>query len=218
MYFSSRAQAGRMLANQLLPKYRYENCAVVALNRGGVVVGAQIATQLHSPLNLLMTEDLHLPQEPQAVGSIAQDGTFSYNHEYSTYELDELQSEYYQYIEQQKMSKLQQLHRLVGSGGTIRKDLLRGRHIILVTDGLKNGHSLDITIQYLKPVASEGIVIATPLASIPAVDYMHVLADDIYCLSVVDNYLDTDHYYDSNDVPDEDTVVDTIEKIILNWQ
>jgi predicted phosphoribosyltransferase len=116
------------------------------------------------------------------------------------------------------LEKLQRLHRLVGSGGTIRKDLLRGRYIILVTDGLKNGHTLDLTIQYLKPVATEGIIVATPLASIPAVDYMHVLADDIYCLSVVDNYLDTDHYYDTDDVPDEETVIQTIEKIILNWR
>jgi predicted phosphoribosyltransferase len=207
-----------MLASQLAPKYRYENCAVIALNHGGVVVGAQIAAQLHCPLNLLMSEDINIPQEPTAVGSIAQDGSFAYNQEYSSYELGELQSEYYQYIEQQKMEKLQQLHRLVGSGGTIRKDLLRGRYIILVTDGLKNGHTLDLTIQYLKPVATEGIIVATPLASIQAVDYMHVLADDIYCLSVVDNYLDTDHYYDNDDVPDEETVIQTIEKIILNWR
>lgn len=207
-----------MLAAQLSPKYRYENCAVIALNHGGVVVGAQIAVELHCPLNLLMNEDIHLPQEPVAFASIAQDGSFAYNQDYSKYERDELESEYYQYIEQEKRQKMSRLHRLVGTGGTIRKDLLRGRHIILVSDGLKNGHSLDLSVQYLKPVATEGIVVATPLASVQAVDYMHVLADDIYCLSVIDNYMDTDHYYDVDDVPDEDTIIGTIEQIVLNWR
>jgi putative phosphoribosyl transferase len=218
MYFSSRVQAGRMLAAQMVKKYRYENCAIVALDEGGVVVGAQIAMQLHCPINLLLTEDISLPQENEAIASIAQDGSFSYNNDISPYVLGELESEYFQYIEQEKMNKLQNMHRLIGSGGTIRKDLLRGRYIILVSDGIKSGHMLDVTVQYLKPVATEGIVVATPLASVPAVDYMHVLADDLYCLSVLDNYLDTPHYYDKQDVPDEKKVVDIIEKIVLNWK
>lgn len=207
-----------MLAAQLTPKYRYENCAVVALNDGGVVIGAQIAMQLHCPLNMLLAEDINLPRENDAIASIAQDGSFSYNQEFSHFELGELEAEYYQYIEQEKLNKLQHMHRLIGSGGTIRKDLLRGRYIILVSDGIKSGHTLDISVQYLKPVATEGIVIATPLASVNAVDYMHVLADDIHCLSVIDNYMDTPHYYDSQDIPDTQKIVEIIEKIVLNWK
>jgi putative phosphoribosyl transferase len=207
-----------MLAAQLMPVYRYENCVVVALDPGGVAVGAQIAVQLHCPINLLLSEEINLPREPQAIASIAQDGSFAYNKDYSDGEIFELQSEYNQYIEAQKVEKLQLMHRLLGSGGTIRKDLLRGRFIILVTDGLKTGHTLDIVVQYLKPIASEGIVIVTPLASVSAVDYMHVLADDMYCLSVIENYMDTPHYYDKDDVPDKKKVVEIIEKIVLNWK
>jgi predicted phosphoribosyltransferase len=188
------------------------------LDEGGVAVGAQIAIQLHCPINLLLTEEISLPRELSAIGSIAQDGSFTYNHEMNEYELDEMVQEYHSYIEQQKLEKLNKMHRLLGHGGTIRKDLLRGRHLILVSDGLKTGHTLDITVQYLKPVASEGIIVATPLASIPAVDYMHVLADDIYCLSVLDNYMDTAHYYDKDDIPNEKLAVDIIERIVLNWR
>ena len=218
MYFSSRAQAGRMLAAKLVPKYRYENCVVVAMDLGGVNVGAQLAVQLHCPINLLMSEEISLPRELSAIGSIAQDGTFTYNKDLSQGQLDEMEAEYRGYIEQQKLEKLHSMHELLGSGGTIRKDLLRGRYIILVTDGLNNPHKLDIVVQYLKPVSTEGIVIATPLASIPAVDYMHVLADDIYCLSVIENYMDTPHYYDQDDVPDKKRVIDIIEKIVLYWR
>ena len=43
MYFESRAHAGQKLAAELVEKYRYENCAIVALSDGGVIVGEQIA-------------------------------------------------------------------------------------------------------------------------------------------------------------------------------
>lgn len=207
-----------MLAAQLEPKYRFENCAVVALDPGGVVVGAQIAIGLHCSLQYLMNKSIMLPRETDPLASISSDGTLSFNGAYSASELGELESEYYQYIEQEKMQQLQKMHRLVGMGGTIRKDLLRGRYIILVTDGMQSGHVLDLAVQYLKPIATEGIVVATPLASIEAVDYMHVLADDICCLSVVENYMDTPHYYDKQDVPNEEKIIEIIEKIVFNWK
>lgn len=70
MYFASRMQAGRMLASQLAPKYRYENCAVIALNDGGVMVGAQIASQLHCILMMLLSSEINLPMEPDAIAGI----------------------------------------------------------------------------------------------------------------------------------------------------
>jgi putative phosphoribosyl transferase len=219
MYFASRMQAGRMLASQLVKKYRYEDCAVIALNDGGVVVGAQIAMQLHSVLMLLMSEEINLPREIEAIGAIAQDGSFTYNQgSYQDAEIQELMSEYFGFMEMEKLSRIQDLQHLVGSGGSIKKDLIRGRNIILVSDGFKSGFSLDIALTYLKPVAIEKIIVATPLASVKAVDRMHILADDLYCLSVIENYMDTDHYYDTQDVPDHDKVLETIEKIVLNWQ
>ncbi|HEX7368153.1 MAG TPA: phosphoribosyltransferase family protein [Candidatus Saccharimonadales bacterium] len=218
MYFSSRMQAGRMLAARLLPKYRYENCAVVCLGDGGVMVGAQIAVQLHTILTMLLTAEIDLPMEPEPIGGVTQEGSFSYNNMYFPGEIDELTAEYYQYIEQEKLMKIQEMQRLIGSGGLIRRDLLRGNNIIIVSDGLKNAFSLEIAMQYLKPVAMKKLIVATPLASLQAVDRMHILADEIYCLSVVEDYIGTDHYYDTQDVPDHDKVIETIEKIILNWK
>ena len=208
-----------MLATQLVEKYRYENCAVVALSDGGVVVGAQIASQLHAVLTMLMTTEINLPMEPEAFAGISQSGAFSYNTgSYSTGEIEELEGEYYRFIEQEKMSKMQDMQRLIGDGGLIHKDLLRGRNIILVSDGFKSAFTLDIAIEYLKPIAVEKLIIATPLASLKAVDRMHILADEIYCLSVVEDYISTDHYYDKHDVPEHDKVIETIEKVILNWK
>ncbi|MBC7564962.1 phosphoribosyltransferase, partial [Candidatus Saccharibacteria bacterium] len=56
MYFESREEAGIKLAILLFEKYRYENCAVVSLSDGGVIVGEQIASALHSVLTMLLVE------------------------------------------------------------------------------------------------------------------------------------------------------------------
>ncbi|HJQ09157.1 MAG TPA: hypothetical protein VJ836_06780 [Candidatus Saccharimonadales bacterium] len=218
MYFASRVEAGKKLAAQISKKYQGNQCAVVALSDGGVMVGAQIALELHCVLTMLLTETIDLPRENAAIGGIGQDGSFSYNAAYSPGELEELVSEYHGFIEEQKMSKMQDMHRLVGRGGLIRKDLLREHVVILVSDGLSNGFSLDIAAEFLKPIHLQRLVVATPFASVPAVDRMHIIADEIFCLSVIEDYITTDHYYDKQDVPSHDQVVKTIQQIVTHWK
>ncbi len=190
----------------------------MALNDGGVMVGAQIALQLHCVLTMLLTEAIKLPREDVAVGGISQDGAFSYNQKYSQGEIEEFTGEYYQLIEQEKMSAMQEMHQQMGHGGLIKRDLVKDHNVILVTDGLLDGFALDIAQQYLKPIHIKKLIVATPLASVPAVDRMHVLADDIFCLSVLEDYMSTDHYYDVNDVPEHDKVIKTIEEIVAHWK
>jgi putative phosphoribosyl transferase len=218
MYFKSRVEAGQLLAKQIVQRYKGQDCAVVALNDGGVMVGAQISLQLHCVLTMLLAESIVLPREDSAVGGISQDGSFSYNQKYSPGELEEFTSEYYQLIEQEKMSAMQEMHQEMGRGGLIKRHLIKDHNVILVTDGLLDGFALDIALQYLKPIHVKKIIIATPLASVPAVDRMHVLADDIFCLSVLEDYMSTDHYYDVNDVPPHDKVIKTIEEIVGHWK
>jgi putative phosphoribosyl transferase len=218
MYFASRLQAGRMLAAQLTPKYRYENCAVVALNDGGVMVGAQIASQLHCVLTMLLSSEITLPREPDAIAGITSDGNFSYNSRYSTGEVDEMVSEYRGVIEEEKLTKLHEMNRLLGSGGMITRDLLRYHNVIVVSDGLRGGFQLDMVAEFLKPIKIERLIVATPLANVQAIDRIHVLADEIHVLSVIEDTFELGHYYDKNDVPDHDTVIKTIETIVLGWQ
>lgn len=217
MYFKSRTEAGDILAEKLM-KYRYENTAVVALSDGGVVIGARIASKLHCVLTMLLAEPIKLPGEPNPVATINQDGGFTYNNMYSAGQLEEFNNEYHEVIEQQKLEKLHEMNRLLGEGGLIRKDLLREHNVILVSDGLQSGYSLDAAADFLKPIKYQNLIVATPLASVQAVDRMHLLADEICCLSVPENFMDIDHYYEDNSLPSHETILKTIESIVLNWQ
>lgn len=218
MYFESREQAGQVLAQQLYEKYRYENCAVVALNDGGVVVGEPIAAMLHSILTMVIIEDIQIPGEGMSFGGVSQSGSFTYNGSLSSGEIDEYTTEFHGYLEEQKREAFQKINRLVGDGGVIDQDMLRDRVVILVSDGVDNGASLDVAADFLKPIRISKLVAATPVASVPAVDKLHMLADELHILDVKDNFLGTDHYYNQNNVPSHEATIEKINQIVLNWR
>jgi len=215
MYFSNRAEAGRKLADELT-EYRTENVAVVALSRGAVIVGAQIAIKLHANLMMLLTENITLPGV-DAFAAITSDNIMTYNKSFYTGEIEELSSEYFHFIEQQRMEKLHRLHRLVDAAGEVKRDLLRNHIVILVSDGLPTGFSVDVAAEFLKSIKIRSMIIAAPIASISAVDRMHLVGDKVYCLSVTENYIDTTHYYDQNNIPETQDLFKIIENISLSW-
>lgn len=182
------------------------------------MVGVQIASQLHCILTMLLTAEIMLPREPYAIAGITSQGNVAFNQYYSKGEIDEMMTDYFSFVEQEKFNKMHDMNRLIGAGGLIDKKLLKGHTLILVSDGLSSGFALDLAAEYLKPVNYEKLVIVTPFASVQAVDRMHILADEIICMNVLENYIDTNHYYDVNDVPDHEVVIKTIEDIVLHWK
>lgn len=218
MYFESREEAGIKLAIQLFEEYRYEDCAVVALSDGGVIVGEQIASALHSVLTMLLVETIEVPGESASFGSVSETGSFSFNSEFSQGELDEYTSEYHGYLEEQKREAFQRINRLLGDGGLIDREMLRDRVVILVSDGFDNSTVLDAAMDFLKPIRISKLVIAAPVASIQAVDKLHMIADELKILDVKANYLDTSHYYNINKLPSHEETVAKINKIVLNWR
>lgn len=218
MYFSSRLEAGYKIAQELLATYRYENTIVVALSDGAVQVGQQIAAALHTPLMLLLAEDIEIPGEGLTFGAINQSGRFTYNGKFSAGEIEEYYSEFHGYLEDQKREKMGKINQMLGAGGVVQEAMLRDHNVILVSDGLINGSSLDAAADFFKPLAIRRLVIASPIASVEAVDRAHILGDELHIMAVTDNYLSTDHYYDVNDVPSHDATIAALNEIVLNWR
>jgi putative phosphoribosyl transferase len=218
MYFTSRAEAGQKLANELVGKYRYENTIVVALTDGAVQVGKEIASALHCTLTLLLVEGIEVPGENQGFGTLNQSGRFVYNGMFSTGEIEEYYSEFHGYLEEQRREKMSLINQLLGAGGIVNETMLREQNVILLSDGLSNGISLDAAADFMKPLKIARLIVSAPIASVEAIDRAHILADELHILSVTDNYLDTDHYYDANDVPNHEETIKTLDKIVLDWK
>lgn len=218
MYFHSRSEAGEQLARELINKYRYENVAVVALGDGGVAVGEPIAERLHSVLTMLISEAVEIPGENQTFGAVSQSGDFTYNSNLSSSEVSEYNTEFHGYFEEQKRKAFHRINKLIGDGGVIDYALLQDRVVILVSDGLNDVSILNVAQDFLKPVRLQRLVIATPIASVEVVDKVHTLADELHILDVKVNYLDTNHYYEQNDLPSHEDTIKKINQIILNWR
>ena len=218
MYFESREQAGQVLAAQLPEKYRYENCVVLALSDGGVLVGEQLATSLHCLLTMLLVEGIEVPGESVSFGGVSQAGNFTYNSEFSSGEIQEYTSEFHGYLEEKKREAFQRINRLLGDGGLVDHDMLRDHTIILVDDGFADTGIIEVALDFLKPIRINRLVIAAPVASEQAVDRLHVAADELHILDVKINFFDTNHYYTANEIPSHEATVEKINKIVLNWR
>lgn len=217
MYFRNRADAGRRLANKL-EHYKNRKTSVVCLSSGAAIVGAQIAMRLHSNMALLLTENIVLPGEHEPIAAISSPGLFTYNNMFSPGQLEELAIEFHQYIDAQRIEKFHRLNMLVGQEGEIHSENLRHNVIILVSDGLVSGYSLDIAYDFLKTIAIERLIIASPFANVTAVDRMHLVGDEICCLNIIDNFISVDHYYDENTIPKNKDLFRMMNNISLSWQ
>lgn len=218
MYFENRAQAGYALATQLYENYRYDDCVVVALSDGAVQVGEQIAAQLHCVLTMLLVEDIEVPGEGISFGGVSQDGGFTYNGMFSAGEIEEYASEFHGYLEEQKREAFQKINRLLGEGGLMSHEMLRDRVVILVSDGLDTGASLDVAVDFLKPIRIKKMIVAASFASVAAVDKLHILADELHVLDIKANFMGVNHYYEQNDLPTHEETVAKINNIVLNWR
>ena len=207
-----------MLAGLLEERYRYENCAVVALSDGAVLVGEQVAAKLHSILTMLLIEEIEIPGESMSLGGVSEGGNFTYSSSFTSGQIQGYVGEYHGYLEEEKRRAFQRINRLIGDGGIIDRDLLQDRVIILIADGLTSGISLDVAVDFLKPVRIKKLVVASPVAAVGAVDKLHILADELHILDVKENFMGTDHYYEDNTIPSHEETIEKINQIILNWQ
>jgi predicted phosphoribosyltransferase len=216
-YFTNRAEAGRLIADKLITNYRYGDTIVLALSAGGVLVGAEIAKQLHSLIALLMVKDIYLPDGQTIIGTINANGGFIYNNAFSAGEIEEFDMEYRGFIEEAKREAIHELHVAVGQGGEISENYFRHRTVIVANDGAMNGTAFDMASDFLKKIAIKKLIMVAPIASVQAVDKMHILADELVCLSVIESVHNLEHYYENNILPSRQETIGMLNDIIIHW-
>jgi putative phosphoribosyl transferase len=217
MYFRDRTQAGELLASQLLD-YRLEPTAVLALSAGGVAVGEPIARRLGCPLSLMLTARIAAPGDPALVlGTLDQEGEFFFNDLIPAGQMEEYMQEMRGFLEEEKLHKLYDMASLVGKGGFVNREELKGRNIILVTDGVKNGLSFDGAMHFLKPVHTERVIGAVPVGPAEVVERLARKCYELHYLYIPDNFIKVGHYYEDNSLPDPGEVIQKINNSAARW-
>ena len=176
--FRDRREAGRLLAAKLTAYANRPDVIVLALPRGGVPVGYEVARALGAPLDVFVVRKLGVPgYEELAMGAVATGGVRVLNDQVvSRLGIPEHVIDAAAAREQQELARRERLHR----GGRPPLDV-RNRTVILVDDGLAAGATMHAAIAALRQLHPARIVVAVPTASAETCEEMRAEADDVIC-------------------------------------
>jgi len=177
--FKDRRDAGIQLAHELQRVAEASDVVVLALPRGGVPIGYEIATRLGVPLDVLIVRKLGVPQHPElAMGAIASGGVELLNRELvDRLRIGEDEIEDVVHAERRELARREQLYR--GVRGTY--DVSR-RTALLVDDGLATGSTMVAAVAAVRARDPARVVVAVPVAAPQACEMLRAHADDVICL------------------------------------
>jgi len=201
--FADRYDAGRALAVRL-ERYRGDpNAIVLALPRGGVPVGFEVARSLGLPLDVLVVRKLGLPAQPElAMGAVASGGAVVLNDE-----VLRLLPEGSDTLERVKARELLEVARREQAYRGDRAPLaVRGRTCIVVDDGLATGATMAAALRAMKNSHAGRIVAAVPVASSEALERIAAIADEVACPHVPPWFSAVGQWYERFDQTEDDEV------------
>ncbi len=178
--FEDRQDAGRALAQRLEHYAGRPDVLVLALPRGGVPVGHEVARALGAPLDLMIVRKLGLPgQEELAMGAIASGGVRVLNEE--VVEVTGVPREVIDRVAAEEKRELERREREYR--GDRPPPEVEGRTVILVDDGVATGSTLRAAVQALRTRHPARVVVAIPTAPRSACEMLRREADEVVCLT-----------------------------------
>lgn len=209
MIFQNRKEAGQKLARTLLP-YQSKKPIILALPRGGVPVGFEIARALHTPLDLLVVRKLGSPTNPEyGIGAIAPNGIKILDRQAikSLNISDAALAE----IETKELKELER--RISVYRGTNSKPDIKNKTVILVDDGAATGITMKAAIIALVRYHPKKIIVAIPVCSRDAHENLRVLIrknDELLCLHTSEQFSAVGIWYKEFDQVTDREVIDLL--------
>lgn len=199
--FKNRKDAGEKLA-RALEKYRAEKPLILAIPRGGVEVGLQVAKKLGADFSLILARKLPFPDNPEAgFGAIAEDG--------STYILGDafywLSEDTIETIKEQQITEIRRRIKALREGQPLPE--IKGRIIILIDDGIAMGSTMRAAIGLCKNMKARKIVVAAPVAGREVAEEIRRRVDEIIVLETPPYFRAVAEAYENwYDVSDEEVL------------
>ncbi len=165
-----------MLARRLTQYADRSDVIVLALPRGGVPVGIEIAEALHVPLDVFVVRKLGVPgQEELAMGAIASGGVRVLNPGViESLQIPESAIERVANREARELLRRERLYR-----DDRPPPIVRGRTVLLVDDGIATGSTMQAAVQALRQLGANRIIVAAPTAALATVRALRRDVDDV---------------------------------------
>jgi predicted phosphoribosyltransferase len=205
--FRNRTDAGRQLAEKLAAYTDRPDVLVLALPRGGVPVGHEVARALGAPLDVFLVRKLGVPgYEELAMGAVATGGVRVLNDGIvrglgiSEREIDAAVAR-----EMEELARRERLYR-----GDRPPPDVAGRTVILVDDGLATGATMRAAVAGLRQQQPARIVVAVPTASPDTCEALKAEADEMICAITPEPFLAVGHWYEDFTQTTDDEVQDLL--------
>lgn len=203
MVFRDRKQAGELLARKLTKYANREDVVVLAIPRGGVPVGFEVARALHAPLDVFIVRKLGVPwQEELAFGAVATGGIRVLDEQ--IVESLQLTPEQIEKVTERENKELERRERVYR--GKRAALAVKGKLVLLVDDGIATGSSMLAGITALRQLEPAQIIVATPVAPPTTCARLRKKADDLVCVSTPESFFAIGQFYD-NFLPTSDAEV-----------
>ena len=193
MIFKNRIEAGQRLAKDLAKYKGQPDLVVLALPRGGVPVGYEVARELDALLDVLIVRKLGVPgHEEMAMGAIASGGNRIMNED--IVRRMQISDDAIERITEKERKELKRRQDLYQPGEPID---IEGKTVILVDDGLATGATMTAAVTAVKDQNPAKIVVAVPVASSSTCKMLKSSVDEIVCSETPEPFYAVGTWYQS---------------------
>lgn len=202
-----RVEAGRQLAKAL--KTVGKDAVVLAVPRGGVVVGYEIAKALGIPLDIIVTKKIGAPDNPElAIGAVAEDGTFILDEDIVR-QVNVPKG----YVEEEVERMRQEIQRrLIRYRGDVPYPDLKNREVIVVDDGVATGSTLKAALKLLRRRGAKSVTVAVPVGPPDTIHELEKLADRVVCLHTPAMFYAIGQFYEDFSQTNDEEVTELLRR------
>jgi predicted phosphoribosyltransferase len=201
--FRDRADAARKLAEQLKGRELHDP-VVLAIPRGGVVIGAVLARELGADLDVVLSRKLRAPSQPElAIGAVAEDGRVYMNPSVSEF-VDQME----EYLADESRHQVNEIARRTKLFRAVRPQApLAGRSVIVTDDGIATGSTMIAALQTVRVENPHEVIVAVPVASPDRLPEIQRWCDEVVCLLTPDDFWAIGQFYKNfTQVEDEEVL------------
>ena len=192
MLFSNRVEAGRRLATSLKGLVG-KDVVVLAVPRGGVVVGFEVAHALSGPLDVIIPRKIGAPNNSElAIGAMTEDGTIILDDKLVRY----LQVSKDYVREESERQRLEIERRLRLYRGDAPYPSLSNREVIIVDDGVATGSTMKAAVASVRKRGAKIVVIAVPVGPASTIQELKKDADNVVCLHTPEPFYSIGQFYE----------------------
>jgi putative phosphoribosyl transferase len=188
-----------MLLSEKLKKYQGSDAIILAVPRGGVPIGYEIAKNLHLPLDIILSKKIGHPLNKEfAIGAVSLDSSFIDDH-------PEISTAYIESEIKKLRESLQDKYNLYM--GNRKPTDVKGKTVILVDDGIATGNTLLACIAMLRKSKPQKIVVAVPVVPFDTVNVFQKKSDEFVYLIASKEFRGVGGFYEDFDQVNDDEVI-----------